>query len=360
MRRQWLGIFVGLGLGGGLGFILTNESLFDPLAWIPVFIVSVAIHEIGHLTSGKLVGMDPGGIAVCGLVIFRSGPNWRWRFDPRLLMGGLAQPLPKKGEFEPRRYAWVVAGGPLATMLLVVASGVAWKLSGQPAGWISSFLWVNAILAALSLLPLAGATDGAKLWMLLRDPERSRGWMAVAQVMAQDAQGVMPRDWDPHLIAQLLPYDEKMAETALRQMLAYYRRADEGDETTALEHLELALAAAGRARKAIRHLIFTDAAYCSALARGNPAAARSWMARARKERRPVSVHGVEAAIAQSESRYEDAVRSWDAALAFLAKRKLESGTSRFSRNTITRAREQCLEAIRSAENPQQREQASGV
>jgi hypothetical protein len=159
---------------------------------------------------------------------------------------------------------------------------------------------------------------------------------------------------------EILHYDALAPETGFRQLLGSYRRADEGNDAGAMEHLELALAAAGLSPRAVRHLIFTEAAAWSALARGNPAAARSWMARARKERRPVSVHGVEAALAQSEGRYEDAVRSWDAALAFAAKRKLESGLARFSRRSIAENREKCLEALDCGEKSPVRAQTTGV
>jgi len=356
----WFRSLFGLALGGALGWVLSNEPVFDSVVWIPVFVISVALHEIGHLAVGKLVGMDPGGIAICGLVIIRSGANWRCRFDWRLIMGGFAKPLPKKSEFDPRRYSWMVAAGPLATLLLAAISGVAWQWMGKPIGWVSSFLWVNTSLVILSLLPLSTATDGARLWMLMRNPERARRWMAMLQLMAQDSTGVLPRDWNAELMEQILHYDDLAPETAFRQLLGSYRCADEGNEAGALEHLEKALAATGSCPRVIRHAVFTDAATAAALARGNPVAARRWMARARKERKPISVHGVEAALAQSEGRYEGAVRSWDAALAFLAKRKLESGLARFSRRRIIEHREKCLEAIRSAETAGLRAQATGV
>jgi hypothetical protein len=37
-----------------------------------------------------------------------------WR---RILAGGLAKPLPWKGDFYSTRHAWMMAGGPIATAL---------------------------------------------------------------------------------------------------------------------------------------------------------------------------------------------------------------------------------------------------
>src|SRR5580692_11051607 len=115
----------------------------DGLWWFPVLYASIAFHEIGHLVAGKLVGMKAGGIVVGGLMFVRSGDRWRFRFDYRLLLsGGVAKPLPAKGDWNPARYAWMVAGGPLATILLAAVSGIALWRSGSTTGWLTSLWWI--------------------------------------------------------------------------------------------------------------------------------------------------------------------------------------------------------------------------
>lgn len=329
----------------------------DSVLCLPALILSVAVHEIGHLVAGKLVGMRVGGVMICGLTIIKSGARWRCRFDyRRLLAGGVAQPLPKKGDFDRVRYAWMVAGGPAATLLLAAVSLPLWRMSGNAIGWASSCAWVNAVLLGCCLIPMSSGpnkSDGARLWMLLRHPDESKSWMALLHVIAQDSEGVLPRDWDPELVAQMLDGASAAEENSYRQMLAFYRRADEGNDAAALEHLENALSACGRGGTMVRHWCFLEAASASALLRGNASAARTWLERAVKLRKPRSRHGVEAAIAQCEGRYAEALQSWDAALAFVARTKLDSGMVRCGRERITFFRDQCLAAIRSSEQPGQ-------
>jgi hypothetical protein len=311
--------------------------------------VSVAIHEIGHLAVAKLVGMDAGGIMIGGLLVFKSGNRWVTRFEWRqIFSGGLARPLPKKGDFDMRRYAWMIAGGPIATFLLMAASGIAyWQAPQQSAGWLSTLWWMNVILGFSCMLPSKGISksDGARLRMLLRNPQDSRSWIALLQLQTEDTAGVLPRDWDADLFAQTMQSASNGAENSYRQMLAYYRRIDEGDIDAALVHLETALAASATCGKMVRHWCFLEAACSAALFRRDSAKARTWLARAIRVRKPASKHGVEAAIAMSEHRYEDALRGWDAALAFLAKRKVDSGMVRLSKAKIVEYQAECRAAL---------------
>jgi hypothetical protein len=316
--------------------------------WFPVLYASIAFHEVGHLTAGKLAAMKTGGIAVGGVMIFRSGDRWRCRFEyRRILSGGLAKPLPEKGDFDPVRYAWMVAGGPLATIILAAGAGIVLWKSGSSASSLSSLFWINLILLAGTLLPAGGInkSDGPRLWMLLRNRDESRSWIALLQVMAEETKGVLPRDWDPELVALMLQNSPKAGDNAFRQLMAFYRRNDEGDQNAALVHLENALAASGNCGRALRNACFAEAAGSCAMLRGRPAAARTWVSRAAKLRKPISPHSIDAFLAHSDGRYADALKSWDAALAFLAKRKLGSGLARYAKGRMEEYREQCREAL---------------
>ena len=334
-----------------IGLVLLNWSSIDGSTWFPVLFVSVAFHEMGHVAAGKLAGVDIGGVVICGLSILKSGDRWIWHFDVRrLFSGGVAKPLPKKGEFDRRQSGWMIAGGPLATLLLASVSGFAFARSSGPAGWLSSFWWVNAILLASVMMPASGInkSDGARLWMLLRDEEESRSWTALLQLMTEETAGILPRDWDPELFDGMMRYPAGSQDAAYRELLASYRRCDEDNEDGALEHLERSLAASGCAGKLVRHVCFLEAAGCSALLRNNSKNARIWLARATRLRKPMSRHSSDAAIAQSEGRYEDALRSWDAALGYLSARKLDSGLARFAKLRIQANQAACRLAIQAA------------
>jgi hypothetical protein len=353
LRRPWLAYLLGGVIGALIGFYLADR--IDSLWWLPILYVSVAVHEVGHLIAAKLVGMEAGGIVIGGLVIFKSGSRWLTRFEwRRILSGGLFKPLPRKGDFDPARYAWMVAGGPLATALLIGTGGIAfWRSPAGAGGWLGTLWWINVALGILCLLPSRGVnkSDGARLWQLLRHPEEARSAMALLQLQTEETAGVQPRDWDAGLFEEMLKGDPKAGESSYRQMLAFYRRIDEGNEAAALLHLENALARSGCCGRLVKHWCFLEAACSSAIIRGDPEKARTWLARATRLRKPQSKHGLEAAIAMSEKRYEDAVRHWDAALADLAKRKLDSGLARFGKAKIAEYQSRCREAIELAADP---------
>jgi hypothetical protein len=56
----------------------------------------------------------------------KSGDNWTIHFDRRFIIGGFFKPLPRVGQFRRDRFAWMVAGGPLASIALTAAF---WLLS---------------------------------------------------------------------------------------------------------------------------------------------------------------------------------------------------------------------------------------
>ncbi len=108
--------------------------------FFPALYVAIAIHEAGHLLVGAIVDMPPGALVVGGIVIFKSGERWRVRFDPRLMFaGGFAKVLPSKDNFRLSSFGWMIAGGPLASFVLTVASEAGFVLYGRGTwGWIGT------------------------------------------------------------------------------------------------------------------------------------------------------------------------------------------------------------------------------
>jgi hypothetical protein len=90
-------------------------------------------------------------------------------------------------------------------------------------------------------------------------------------------------------------------------MLVFYRCVDQNQEPEALGYLEQALSGSGNLGRPIRQWCFLEAACSSALLRHSPAAARTWLERGMRLRKPPSRYSIDAAIAQSEGRYRDAI-----------------------------------------------------
>jgi hypothetical protein len=205
---------------------------FNGLLLIPALYVAIAIHEIGHLLAGTLVGLDTGGIAIGGFVFLRSGRNWTFRFDRRCWAGGFFKPLTNTAAFRPGRFAWMVAGGPLASLALTVVCFLLYLRSGNGTWYTTgSLFWVALFILIISAVPFSSGlnrSDGARLWLLLQHPERARSWMALLALQTEEAKGLRPHEWDPELFRQAVSFDAPDSEYPYCQLMAFYRRLDEG------------------------------------------------------------------------------------------------------------------------------------
>lgn len=110
-------------------------------------------------------------------MLYKSGAGWKLRFDGRQRPLGFAIPRATKDEFRRAPFAWYVAGGPIASILFVLLCTLGFLNFGAGAwNWIGALLWA-AILPLTSLIPLSASrtlSDAARLWQLVKHPERSR------------------------------------------------------------------------------------------------------------------------------------------------------------------------------------------
>lgn len=346
--NTWIQVLIGF----FVGVLLALSPLkklgygFNGFLFFPALYVAIAFHEIGHLVAGSLVGMPPGALVIGGLVIFKSGDRWLIRFDYRRIFGGgLAKALPQKDGLRLTAFAWMVGGGPIASLLLLVSCAFLESKYGDGTwAWIGTLFWIGLLITIFPLMPFSSGlnkSDGARLWTLMRRPGQCRSWMALWALQTEETRGVVPRDWDAGLVSQMLMTDPSASEYPYVQLLAFYRCMHENRPQVALEHLENALARSARSTKVIRQITFLEAACCSALVRKNVTQARTWLQRAGKVRKPLSTNVAEATIAICEKRYDDALRFVAAARTRIERRKLDSGLARFAREKLAEYDRMC-------------------
>ncbi len=172
----------------------------------------------------------------------KSGKNWVFRFDWRMWTCGFFKPLTGTVDFHPCRYAWFVAGGPLASIGLTVLCGLICVQYGSGAwDWIGCLFWTSLFIVIISGIPFSAGlnkSDGARLWQIIRHPERTRSWMALLALQTEEANGLRPHEWNPRLLEQILTIDASANEYVYCQLMGFYRQLDEDREAGALEHLE--------------------------------------------------------------------------------------------------------------------------
>jgi hypothetical protein len=182
-----------------------------PAAWL----VATAVHELGHAIAAWSVGWRVHQIAVWPFVL-------RWRplklcYAPRLSVdaSGYMLGLPKS-ESRIRRWRSIVvsAAGPLASILVILAAILSWRMwgsmTGAPAsvrmpvektwlGWAyPPFLAIQLIVVIRSLWPFDQHSDGSSILSEIRG--RSATPSASAWLLAATGLGVRPRHWPEGLV----------------------------------------------------------------------------------------------------------------------------------------------------------------
>jgi hypothetical protein len=347
--RRWIGVLTGVALGLLIGLTSGMNLLHLPqingLLFFPAMYVAIAVHEAGHLIAGMIVGMPPGAVTIGGIVIFKSGQRWRARFNFRCLLGGMAKVLPPKSGASRSEFVWMIAGGPIASIILTGACAFMSEFYGTEGwGWIGSLFWAALLTVIVSLIPISAGmnkSDGARILTILRSPEQFRSWSALMALQTEETKGVTPREWDADLVREMLTASRSANEYPYVQMLAFYRSLHEKQEQEALQHLENALATSDRCGKILRQCIFLEAGEISAYIRRSTPQARTWLERTGKVRKPLSTDGVEAGIAICQGRYDEARRHLNGIRLRAERRKLDSGLARFSKENLEEHEQLC-------------------
>lgn len=326
-----VGVIVGkLARLSGSGEALSSRVDLDvwtlaalPLAWWLV----VLVHELGHLLGGRLAGMRPLMLFAGPLHVDFGADRTRLRYNRVAgTFGGLAACIP--GADSTRRgYAALVAGGPLASLLL---GAVLLPLGVVLGDWAGGMLFatgaVSVVIGCATLLPLrAGGfmSDGGQLLGMARGDAETTARLALATLMAQSASGVRPRDWDPQL---LLEATASADEPTLHLVSALLRasRAEDLEDTAQAEAQWrmvadlLADPGPGRIADASRRGAMVPLAAWIATAHDDADAARAWLEAGRGGfGDPAVSAAAEAAVRRAEGDLDGAARALAEARAAL-------------------------------------------
>ena len=174
-----------------------------PLGWL----LSVALHETGHVAGGLICGFRFYLFAAGPLRIERDGERLRVTFNRiPALWGGIAACMPRTfGPQLRRQMLLLTAAGPLFSVLgaLLLMPAMSLRTSYLSISvFLTVFAFMSAVLALATLLPtrLHGFnSDGARILMLLQNATEGRRWIALASVTGLAALE-RPRDWPAELL----------------------------------------------------------------------------------------------------------------------------------------------------------------
>lgn len=191
-------------LDGALGALTGWDWLALPI----LLLLVVAVHELGHLVGGLSQGMR--------FLLLIFGPfQWnatndgiRFRWVTNLgLMGGMAATLPVRMDNLRQQLLPMVAGGPLASLLLAALAAVlSFNLAGRMAGYAVIVTALSLAIFLVTAIPFrAGGfmSDGMQLLEVRRGGPGVAERADLVAIMASSLGGVRPRDWDAALVARL-------------------------------------------------------------------------------------------------------------------------------------------------------------
>jgi hypothetical protein len=303
--KTLIGVLVGVLIGGGVGFGIGKYGSgllvpFEGAKWLklvallglPVWwFVAVGVHELGHVVGGWIGGGR--------LLLYVVGP-FMWRRTPAGLQfgwnrqvnlaGGLAACLPlDPGAVSASRFAVMIAGGPVSSLLLAaMLGGVAGLLSvGEPGAARALLQHQMAFGAAISLLifavtALPGAaggfkSDGRRFLELLRGDARSEQEKAMIVLTVSSLGGVRPADYDPALIARVTALRDGSLFDLYGHYSAFHHAMDGGEPARGQAALDHVLSGEEKLAPFLRDAVRCDYAWLLARHTADASAARAWL-----------------------------------------------------------------------------------
>ncbi|WP_415909403.1 hypothetical protein [Oleiharenicola sp. Vm1] len=230
-----------------------------PLLWLVV----VGWHELGHVVGGWMGGGR--------LLLYVVGP-FQWRRTPAglkfawnrhvNLAGGLAACLPLDARLvTPQRFALMIAGGPVFSLIAAALLFAAAQMLGAAGTGVGSVLRQHVLLlgAGLSLLifvvtALPGTaggfkSDGRRFAELLRGDERAQQEKAMIALTVGSLGGVRPADYDPALLAQVTALRDGSLFDLYGHYNAFHHAMDCGEPVGAQAALDHVLAGRRSSRR---------------------------------------------------------------------------------------------------------------
>jgi hypothetical protein len=338
---RWLlliGVFFVLGILAGMVLFRVGIELpttLPPLQLLLLLIVALWFvtlwHELGHALAARLVNWRLLTIAAGPLALRQTPKGLRLARNPlSRAWGGFVYAIPRDDRQLRRRRFVMVAGGPVASLLLALLAAVGLSTSDGVGVWpavASQVALMSLAIGVLTLVPYRSGgltSDGGQMWQLLRGGPGVEQRLATQLLLTALVGGVRPRDLDEALVARALAAtDPPDATTA--HYLAYWREMDRGNIAAAAAHLDYALTHRTTTTPVAQAAFAAEAAYL--IARHDPtpdapAKAEAWLklatprgpADSNYRRAQAAVHLAHGRAAEALTAADDAQRLLDQAI----------------------------------------------
>ncbi|WP_212936763.1 M50 family metallopeptidase [Bacillus hominis] len=246
LRRPAFSIFVAFVCSVLYGFIRIEkvQVIIEMWAFFGIVLLVLAIHELGHVICGLIVGlkfkfMTVGPITVQkekGKIRIRENKIWMY-------VGGVAMLVPPSTQTPnlSRKWAWMTLSGPLTSLIFGIVSGYIYMVSYYH--MLLYFSVLHLAIFVVTAIPIKGTllSDGMQFLILIKDDEKAREHLYTIQVSSELFSYKRPKDWDARLIElseEKLKEDKSISEIMSGLMLVFYARADQEGMERAIPYVE--------------------------------------------------------------------------------------------------------------------------
>ncbi len=366
MRRSLLGMGLAVVLGAMFGYFgiqvgrqLTELKSLVPaervllVLWLPLtWLITVAWHECGHLLGGRWVGGRFLLLVIGPFKWVRTVSGVRFGLNRSLnASGGLAASLPSDDRDLRRRMAVMVAGGPGASLVLMLAMAAVAMAIGPQAwplgrGMALALGAMSGLIFVVTIIPtqMGGLkSDGLRIYTLLRGGPAAEREAALLSLTIASLGGVRPADYDPVKLAAATLPDDGSVHALYGHFSAFHRHADRREYAEAQSRLDRVMAGEVELPSFMREMARAEYAWLLAMAAVEGVGDREALARAARSWLtstgavafdPATRHRAEAAVLLAEGRRTEAAAAARAGILAVETRSMTPVRNRFAAEVL--------------------------
>jgi hypothetical protein len=193
-------------------------------------------------------------------------------------VNGVADLIPIASDKLAWRGVLMAVGGPAANFL----SAILMLCMPVPitifSGLFIAFSIANGVNDLFPFESRLGVSDGRRIWMLLRQPERGERWLALLHLGGELDDGMLPEALSADFLAKAIAVRDESTDTVMAHAIAYSVALHQHKDSEAAQRLETCLAYSGLATPALREALMSDAAVFLARKRKRADLADRWLA----------------------------------------------------------------------------------